>query len=126
MELQPRTGLVRPTLKISVLLINRPLDPRSPSPSDGQGRHLRGLVILRGIRYTVAVIRTIPTTMTAHSPAAGRPGPRGCEQAIATESHGDLSQWIPADTTAASCETPTGEFTDCHTGWRVCSFEVPS
>src|ERR1700694_3885185 len=25
MELQPRTGLVRPTLKISVLLINRPL-----------------------------------------------------------------------------------------------------
>ena len=71
MELQPRTGLVRPTLKISVLLINRPLDPRSPSPSDGQRRHLRGLVILFRIRYTVAVIRTIPTIMTAHSPAAG-------------------------------------------------------
>jgi len=47
------------------------LDPRSPSPSDGQRRHLRGLIILCGIRYTVAVIRTIPTIMTAHSPAAG-------------------------------------------------------
>src|ERR1700682_3232857 len=30
MELQPRTGLVRPTLKISVLLINRPLVHQLP------------------------------------------------------------------------------------------------
>ena len=49
------------------------VDPRSPSLSDGQRRHLRGLIILFRIRYTAAVIRTIPTIMAAHSPATGDP-----------------------------------------------------